>query len=197
MANGKLVLDIGAADNPFPEATHAIDMIEPDITPDFLHKKYPNIQQYKIGNVNKPPKEWKGKFDKVVSRGAMGGSALTGIATSRAIDFLTKTDATARIHTTISWIPSVDRMLSNAGFTITRILTTEQTTWIPALGEISADTIIYAQKNLKPNQTKVLESFRGEVMKMPIPIQRIKKDIEPRRRIKPRTAPQGLKGIRR
>ena len=200
MDSKKLVLDIGAGTNPLSEATHAIDQISPSeldktLTGEKFHRKYPKVQQYKVGNAKSPPKEWEGKFDAIVSRSALGGGGLEGKAMSRALDFLTKSNATVKIYGLhISDIPDIDKLLSGGRFTITKIETKGNQQWIPALNVVSGDVTIYAQKNLKPSQTKVLEKFGNEVMKMPIPIQRIKKDLEPRRRIKPKQP--GLKGVR-
>jgi hypothetical protein len=193
----KLVLDIGAGTSPLPEATHAIDQISPaeldkTLTGEKFHKKYPKVQQYKVANVKSPPKEWEGKFDSIVSRSALGGGGLEGKAMSKALNFLTKPNATIKVYGIgLSEIQDIDKLLSDAGFTITKIETKEEASWIPALNTVSGGAIIYGQKNLKPSQSKVLEIYRGEVVKMPVPIRRIT------RRKQNRVMSQGLKGIRR
>jgi hypothetical protein len=115
------ILDVGAGDRPMPEATHAIDTEKP--------KKIPKrLKEYHVGDFQNPPKDWKGKFDKIVSRAALGTPSDEYIEyfkspkkTGKALDFVTKPNATLEIETANEYTPEVRRILKASKFEITAI----------------------------------------------------------------------------
>lgn len=112
----KIVLDVGAGDNPNPSATHAIDkMTKPQIenwlqrgadTPAEKAKKKAKIKKlkkyfygYNLEKKGNIPKELAGKVDVIVSRESIG-TASGGPGMGKNIDALTHPGSEVRIITT-------------------------------------------------------------------------------------------------
>lgn len=164
----KFTLDIGAADSPAKEATHAMDILEPDISVEEFKKKNPHIKEYWIAALSDPPKEAKGKFSHIISRHAL--AAFEDTKASKGLAFLSTPDATAEITVDLNDLSTVTKTLHEAGFEITQIKTIEQPAWVPVFDDVKAHTIIYAKRGLKPSQSKYLEMWDNELVRFPIPI---------------------------
>jgi hypothetical protein len=140
----KKILDIGAGDNPDKRATHAVDESLSLKELKTAKKKAPKLVQYYEGDFRHPPKEMKGEFDKVVSHFAP--AALEGKSASRALDYVTKDNATAEIEVGLDNAPKVVQILHDANFKVSSVEATQIPTVIPALGVVGGDVTIKAEK---------------------------------------------------
>lgn len=142
-----LVLDIGAGDNPQPGATHAIDLLKAE-------RPHPELEEYRAGNFNRPPKEWKGKFDKIVSDSGLGASDTletpqTATATAKALNFVTKPGATLKATVDVHQLENLMRILNASDFGVTRISALEVPAWVPAFKKLTGDVVVEATKGYK------------------------------------------------
>jgi len=137
----QLVLDIGAGDNPQPEATHAIDVNKPVKVPT-------SIEEYRVQSFLHPPKEWKGKFDKVVSEAALGASdSLEGsVSAGKALDFVTKPNATLKANVDISSLKPLMHILDASSFGVTKISAKEVPAWVFPRKDVAGEIIVEAEK---------------------------------------------------
>jgi hypothetical protein len=117
-----LILDVGAGDNPMHGATHAIDTGKPKLA------SRRRVKEYHIGDFQNPPNDWRGKFDKIVSNAALGTPSDEDIEyfkspskTGKALDFVTKPDATLEIQTGTEYLPNVQRILKYSHFYVKSI----------------------------------------------------------------------------
>jgi len=140
----KKILDIGAGSNPDKRATDAIDE---SITPAEIKtakKKSKKLEQYHKGDFRHPSKEQKQVFDKVVSHFAP--DALEDKSASKALDYVTKEDATAEIEVGISDAPQIVQVLHDADFKTTSVEATSIPYVTPASGIITGNVTIKAEK---------------------------------------------------
>lgn len=142
-----LVLDIGAGDNPRPEGTHAIDLLKAE-------RPHPELEEYRAGNFNRPPKEWQGKFDKIVSDSGLGASDTletpkTAAATAKALNFVTKPGATLKATVDVHQLENLMRILHASDFGVTRMTALEVPAWVPAFKKLTGDIVVEATKGYK------------------------------------------------
>jgi hypothetical protein len=185
----KKILDIGAGDNPDKRATHAVDEL---VTPKELKTaegKSKKLEEYYEGDFRHPPKEMKQEFDAIISHFAP--SAFEGKSASKALDYITKDDATAEIEVGISDAPKIVQVLHNAGFKILSIEAKEIPSVIPATKSVGGDVVIKAEKRKRGKE----KSYYADPVKVRMPSRKISKQ---RRIIKhhKQTKPIGLRTAR-
>lgn len=133
----KRVLDIGAADNPDPKATHAIDDYIPHVYEKKLIKTGVHFIELPIGQVEKYP-VLEHKFDEIVSHHAVGNIA--GIDTPKMgdkIDYLAKKKKAKLIITTgdyNSQRKKIKAIFKRAKFKATSIKRNRQHTQVRIVG---------------------------------------------------------------
>jgi hypothetical protein len=138
------VLDIGAADIPDKRATDAVDI---QVSPSEIRrakKKSKKLQNYYEGDFKHPPKEMKHQFDNVVAHFA--DKAMVGKSASKALDFVTKDNATAEIEAGIGKATEIVQTLHDADFKTLSIEAKEILAVAPALGDIAGTVVIKAHK---------------------------------------------------
>ena len=184
MTEEKKVLDIGAADNPDKRATDAID--------DFVSNKEikkamaasPNLDEYYKGDIKHPDKEMKGKYDMVVAHFV---PAMSDKATSKALDYVTKDNATAEIETSISDAPAILSVLHNAEFKVTEVKAKEIPSIVPALKIIGGNVVIKAHK---VEGQKELPNYPVEII---VPCRHNKPSVKPHKPSKRKTSTNVLR----
>ena len=169
----QFILDIGAGDYPQPGATHAIDIQKPEKSPP------PRILDYKIGNFNRPPKDWQGKFDEVVSEAALAASdslESSVTQTGKALDYVTKPKAKARIIADLSQLKTLMSILAIAKFGVTSITAVNTPVWVGADEDIGGQIVVEAIKGYKGTRSEQALQKKLDMpptWRMPIPIRRM------------------------
>jgi len=140
----KRILDIGAADSPDKRATDAIDIQVSSAEVKRAKRKSKKLMTYYKGDFKHPPKEMKHEFDAVVSHFTDG--ALMGKSASKALNYITKDDATIEIEVGLEEATPIVQMLHEANFKILSIEAKNIPAIAPALGHIAGTVVIKAVK---------------------------------------------------
>ena len=168
----KRILDIGASDNPDKRATDAVDIEVSINEAERAKKKSPKLTNYYESDFRHPPEELKHEFDGVVSHFSM--NALQGKLASKALDFVTKDNATAEIETNIGEATEIVQTLHDANFKTLSVEAKEIPAIAPALGDIAGKVVI---KAIKKKRSKEKSPYPMPI-KLTLPYNRQRKKVK-------------------